>query len=65
MTKDFWMPTHRQDREFPEKLLHPLAAVSFAGVAASAPHHLREFLEFKFGAGVIENPKYPNGKTAN
>ncbi|CAI9718391.1 Hypothetical predicted protein [Octopus vulgaris] len=60
MTKDTWIPGHRQDTEFPEKYLNPLTKVPFAGSMASAPNNVREFLEFKFGEGVIENPRYPN-----
>ena len=26
------------------------------------PNNRREFLEFKFGNGVIENPRYPNSR---
>ncbi|KAI8792834.1 fukutin-related protein [Biomphalaria glabrata] len=60
MTKDTWLPTHRQDVEFPERFLQPLTKIEFAGLNASAPNSVKEFLEFKFGEGVIENPKYPN-----
>ncbi|XP_059168201.1 ribitol 5-phosphate transferase FKRP-like [Physella acuta] len=60
MTKDSWFPTHRQDTEFPEKFLQPLTKIEFAGLSASAPNSVREFLEYKFGEGVIEQPKYPN-----
>lgn len=60
MTKDTWFQTHRQDTEFPERFLQPLTKIEFVGVLAGAPNNVREFLEFKFGEGVIENPKYPN-----
>ncbi|KAL3866456.1 hypothetical protein ACJMK2_043752 [Sinanodonta woodiana] len=60
MTKDTWFRTHRQDMEFPEKFLQPLTKIKFAGLEASAPNNVTEFLELKFGKGVIENPKYPN-----
>nr|KAI8725879.1 fukutin-related protein-like [Biomphalaria glabrata] len=60
MTKDTWLATHRQDVEFPERFLQPLTKIDFAGLYASAPNSVKEFLEFKFGEGVIENPKYPN-----
>lgn len=60
MTKDTWFPTHRQDTEFPERFLKPLTRIKFAGLEVSAPNNVREFLVYKFGAGVIENPKYPN-----
>ncbi|XP_074651803.1 ribitol 5-phosphate transferase FKRP-like [Tubulanus polymorphus] len=62
MTKKYWFKSHRQDREFPEKFLQPMTKIKFAGIEASAPNNVREFLEYKFGAGVIENPKYPNSK---
>ena len=60
MTKDTWFKTHRQDTEFPSHFLNPLSTISFMGIEASAPNNVRKFLEFKFGAGVIENPQYPN-----
>jgi hypothetical protein len=60
MTKDTWMPSHRQDTEFPEHFLKPLTRIKFAGVEAPAPNNIHKFLEFKFGPGVVENPKYPN-----
>ncbi|XP_034647927.1 fukutin-related protein [Trachemys scripta elegans] len=59
MTKDTWMD-HRQDVEFPEHFLKPLLPLPFAGFTALAPNNFRSFLELKFGAGVIENPEYPN-----
>lgn len=34
----------------------------FAGTKASVPNNYREFLELKFGKGVIENPQFPNPK---
>lgn len=60
MTKKTWFETHRQDREFPAHYLKPLGTIDFIGMKASAPNNVREFLEFKFGKGVIENPQYPN-----
>lgn len=60
MTKDTWIQTHRQDTEFPETFLNPLTKIPFAGLMASAPNNIREFLELKFGKGVIENPRFPN-----
>ncbi|KAH3835638.1 ribitol 5-phosphate transferase FKRP-like [Dreissena polymorpha] len=62
MTKDTWFKTHRQDTEFPEYFLTPLSWVMFGGINASAPNHIRDFLEYKFGKGVIESPKYPNAE---
>lgn len=60
MTKKTWFETHRQDREFPAHYLKPLETIDFIGIKVSAPNNVREFLEFKFGKGVIENPQYPN-----
>ena len=55
-----WNTAHRQDIDFPEHFLRPFSSVQFAGVQASAPNNVRDFLEYKFGAGVVENPQYPN-----
>lgn len=55
-----WNLGHRQDIDFPEHFLRPLSSVNFAGVLASAPNNVRDFLELKFGTGVIETPMYPN-----
>lgn len=60
MTKDTWFATHKQDREFPEHFLHPMASIEFIGQKVPAPNNIRDFLEFKFGKGVIENPQYPD-----
>lgn len=60
MTKDTWFPSHKQDREFPEHFLHPMASIDFIGQKVPAPNNIRDFLEFKFGKGVIENPQYPD-----
>ncbi|ELT87818.1 hypothetical protein CAPTEDRAFT_194206 [Capitella teleta] len=60
MTKDSWMKGHRQDMEFPESYLQPLVKIPFVGLQASAPNHWRQFLEMKFGPGVIEHPRYPD-----
>lgn len=60
MTKNTWFKTHRQDREFPEHFLKPLTTIEFIGMNVSAPNNVRTFLEYKFGDGVIENPKFPN-----
>ena len=59
MTKNTWFKSHRQDMEFPARYLKPLERLKFVGVDALVPNHYREFLEMKFGPGVIENPKYP------
>ena len=59
MTKNFWSP-HRQDMEFPEHYLKPLEKLQFLGRMVSVPNHYKDFLELKFGVGVIEHPKYPN-----
>jgi len=63
MTKDTWFKSHRQDTEFPESFIHPLGKISFIGVNVSAPNNVRRFLEFKFGIGVVENPRLPNAET--
>jgi len=60
MTKDTWFKSHRQDTEFPESFLQPLEKISFIGVNVSVPNNVRAFLDFKFGVGVIENPRLPN-----
>ena len=62
MTKNTWFKTHRQDTEFPAHFLKPLTRVEFIGIKASAPNNIKEFLEYKFGKGVIENPQYPNAE---
>ena len=59
MTKDTWFKSHRQDMEFPARYLKPLEHLDFVGVKAMVPNHYRDFLEMKFGQGVIENPQYP------
>ncbi|KAL8565252.1 hypothetical protein ACOMHN_001150 [Nucella lapillus] len=63
MTKNTWFKTHRQDTEFPEHFLIPLTKIPFVGIQANAPNNVREFLEFKFGKGVIEQPRFPNFKS--
>ncbi|XP_071169079.1 ribitol 5-phosphate transferase FKRP-like [Mytilus edulis] len=60
MTKNTWFKTHPQDMEFPEHYLKPLITIPFIGRNVSAPNHFKDFLELKFGKGVIQNPKYPN-----
>jgi len=60
MTKSTWFKSHRQDTEFPESFIYPLGKVSFIGINVSAPNDIRKFLEYKFGIGVIENPRLPN-----
>lgn len=62
MTKNTWFKTHRQDTEFPEHFLKPLTRISFIGRNVSAPNNVKDFLELKFGKGVIQNPQYPNAK---
>ncbi|XP_065067817.1 ribitol 5-phosphate transferase FKRP-like [Rhopilema esculentum] len=62
MTKDTWFKTHRQDTEFPAKYLQPLERMRFVGMDVLVPNNYRKFLEFKFGQGVIENPKYPDSR---
>lgn len=65
MTKDTWIKSHRQDMPFPEKYLKPRIHIMFAGTKAWAPNNVTEFLEMKFGSGVIENPRYPDANVAN
>lgn len=60
MTKNSWFKTHRQDMEFPEHFLKPLSSIDFVGRTVSAPNNIHDFLELKFGEGVVENPSYPN-----
>ena len=60
MTKDTW-GSHKQDVEFPEHYLKPMEKMMFLGRTMSVPNHAKEFLELKFGVGVIENPQFPNG----
>ncbi len=60
MTKDTWLKTHKQDTEFSERYLKPRVSIDFVGMQVSAPNNLKEFLEYKFGKGVIENPQYPD-----
>ncbi|CAL4148934.1 unnamed protein product, partial [Meganyctiphanes norvegica] len=60
MRNGAWSTGHQQDVDFPEHYLRPLSSITFAGVLASAPNNVRDFLEFKFGSGSIENPQYPN-----
>jgi len=59
MTKDTWFDTHRQDMEFPAHYLNPLEEITFIGVYVTVPNNYKQFLELKFGKGVIENPQYP------
>lgn len=59
MTKQTWFKDHPQDMPFPEHFLQPLTKVKFIGIEASAPNNVEQFLELKFGDGVIENPRYP------
>jgi hypothetical protein len=66
MTKDTWMPSHPQDRPFPRAFLEPLEFRPFAGVdRVPVPNHAREFLELKFGRGVVEHPRYPDSTLAD
>lgn len=62
MTKNTWFASHRQDCPFPEHYLKPMNRASFIGVTVSVPNNMRDFLEFKFGKGVIEQARYPNGQ---
>lgn len=60
MTKNTWFADHPQDKEFPEYFIKNLTKIPFAGVMASAPYNVTQFLEFKFGPNVVQNPQYPN-----
>jgi hypothetical protein len=60
MTKDSWMDSHPQDRPFPAHFLKPTERMIFAGVHVFVPNHARDFLELKFGPGVINDPRLPN-----
>lgn len=60
MTKNTWFHTHRQDVAFPEHYLEPISTIDFIGRQVPAPNNIRDFLEFKFGKGVVENPQYPD-----
>ena len=64
MTKKNWFKSHKQDTEFPEHYLNPLVKIDFVGVQTYAPNNYKDFLEFKFGKGVIENPKFPDQSKA-
>lgn len=57
--QDTWIKTHRQDTEFPSKFLKPLERIPFVGMDVSVPNNYVEFLELKFGKGVVEHPRYP------
>uniref|UniRef100_A0A8C4NHW1 Ribitol-5-phosphate transferase n=1 Tax=Eptatretus burgeri TaxID=7764 RepID=A0A8C4NHW1_EPTBU len=60
MIRESWIKSHPQDRAFPESFLLPLGKLGFAGIQANVPNNHRQFLELKFGRGVIENPQFPN-----
>ena len=62
MTKDTWIPSHRQDTEFSEAYLRPIETIRFVGMDVGAPNRVREFLEEKFGRGVIEDARYPDDR---
>ncbi|XP_053614582.1 ribitol 5-phosphate transferase FKRP [Plodia interpunctella] len=47
-----WVLSHQ--KEFPERHLHPLAQIHFAGHQAPAPNDARAFLDHKLGAGAVE-----------
>ncbi|KAJ0174188.1 hypothetical protein K1T71_010334 [Dendrolimus kikuchii] len=47
-----WVLAHQ--REFPERHLHPLAQISFAGRQAPAPNDARAFLDLKLGLNAVE-----------
>ncbi|XP_045490489.1 fukutin-related protein [Pieris rapae] len=47
-----WVMAHQ--REFPERHLHPLAQIQFAGRQSPAPNDARAFLDLKLGANSLE-----------
>ncbi|XP_013187743.2 ribitol 5-phosphate transferase FKRP [Amyelois transitella] len=47
-----WVLAHQRD--FPERHLHPLAQIQFAGHQAPAPNDARAFLDHKLGAAAVE-----------
>ena len=59
MTKDSWFENHKQDCEFPEQFIKSMTKLRFIGWDAYVPKNYVQFLEFKFGVGVIDQPKYP------
>ena len=42
--------------------MNKIPVLEFVGMNVMVPNNYKEFLEFKFGKGVIENPKYPNSQ---
>lgn len=55
MTKKTWFLDHQ--KEFPDHYLHPMSSIEFAGMQMPCPNNVREFLELKFGKGVIEKTR--------
>ncbi|KAG6449713.1 fukutin-related protein [Manduca sexta] len=47
-----WVLAHQ--KEFPERHLHPLAQIAFAGRQAPAPNDARAFLDLKLGPNAVE-----------
>lgn len=47
-----WVLVHQ--KEFPERHLHPLAQITFAGRQAPAPNDARAFLDLKLGTNAVE-----------
>ncbi|CAG5055632.1 unnamed protein product [Parnassius apollo] len=47
-----WVMAHQ--KEFPERHLHPLAQIQFAGRQAPAPNDARAFLDLKLGNSAVE-----------
>lgn len=59
VVKGQWNTGHKQDTSFPSSFLEPLGRLPFGSqYNASVPGKPREFLEYKFGEGVIEHPMY-------
>lgn len=61
MVKDSWFTSHK-NMEFAESFLHPMSSIDFVGRSVPSPNNIRDFLEFKYGKGCIENPEYPDAR---
>ncbi|XP_017769375.1 PREDICTED: fukutin-related protein [Nicrophorus vespilloides] len=60
MLKDAWFTSMGMD--FPEHFLHPMSSIEFLGRQVPSPNNIRDFLELKFGRGIVENAHYPDFK---
>ncbi|KAL3288858.1 hypothetical protein HHI36_003305 [Cryptolaemus montrouzieri] len=61
MSRDLYHDS-RRNMEFADNYLHPMSSIEFVGRNVPCPNNVRNFLEFKFGKGCIENPEYPDPK---